>query len=99
MDEIVVVPNPYIAATITEARPFMSGRGERRIEFRNMPSNASLKIFSASGVFIRELEVVNGLGVFDLLNKDNQEVSFGLYFFHVKAPGIGEKVGKFAIIN
>jgi len=99
LDEIVVVPNPYIAATITEARPFMSGRGERRIEFRNMPSNASLKIFSASGVFIRELEVVNGLGVFDLLNKDQQEVSFGLYFFHVKAPGIGEKVGKFAIIN
>jgi hypothetical protein len=33
------------------------------------------------------------------LNKDKQKVSFGLYFFHVKAPGIGEKIGKFAIIN
>jgi hypothetical protein len=99
LDEIVVVPNPYIAATITEGRPFLSGRGERRIEFRNLPTQARLKIFSASGVFIKELEVVDGLGVFNLQNKDGQEVAFGLYFYHVEAPGIGEKVGKFAIIN
>ena len=99
LDEITVVPNPYVAATIAEQRPFLAGRGERRIEFRNLPSNSSLRIYSTSGVFIRELTPVDGVAVFDLQSKDGLEVAFGLYFYHVKAPGIGEKTGKFAIIN
>jgi hypothetical protein len=41
----------------------------------------------------------NGIAVWDLKTNEGLEVSFGLYFFHVDAPGIGEKIGKFAIIN
>lgn len=99
LEEITVVPNPYIAATITESRPFLSGRGERRIEIRKLPTTCRVRIFSASGVFLRELEPSKGVAVWDLKTKEGLEVSFGLYFFHVDAPGIGEKVGKFAIIN
>lgn len=99
LDAITVVPNPYVAATIAEQKPFLSGRGERRIEFRNLPTDAKLRIYSASGVFIRELTPVDGTAVFDLLSKDGLEIAFGLYFYHVTAPGIGERTGKFAIIN
>jgi hypothetical protein len=99
LDQIQVVPNPYVAANVSEAKPFLSGRGERRIEFRNLPNNATLRIYSASGVFIRELGANDGLAVFDLQSEQGLEVAFGLYFYHVVAPGVGEKTGKFAIIN
>lgn len=99
LDEIIVVPNPYVAATIAEQRPFLSGRGEQRIEFRNLPNNASLRIYTVSGVFVRELQSEDGLAVWDLQSKDGLEVAYGLYFYHVKAAGIGEKTGKFAIIK
>lgn len=99
LDEVSVVPNPYVAANVSEAKPFLSGRGERRIEFRNVPNQSVLRIYSASGVFIRELVAQDGLAVFDLQSEQGLEVAFGLYFYHLIAPGIGEKTGKFAIIN
>lgn len=99
LDEIKVVPNPYVAATITEGRPFLQGRGERRIEFRHLPSSSRIRIYSVNGTFVRELDESSGYAVWDLKTKDNLEAAFGLYFYHVEAPGIGEKTGKFAIIN
>jgi len=99
LDRITVVPNPYVAATITEGRPFLQGRGERRIEFRNLPSQSTIRIYTVNGNFVRELPESSGYAVWDLRTKDNLEAAFGLYFYHVKAEGIGEKVGKFAIIN
>jgi len=41
----------------------------------------------------------DGKEFWNLLTKDNMEVAYGLYFFHVDAPGIGKKIGKFAIIK
>ena len=99
LDEIKVVPNPYVAATIIEERPFLQGRGERRIEFRNLPANAQLKIFTTSGNMVRELEGDNGVAVWDLQTHEGLEVAYGMYFYYVKAEGIGEKTGKFAIIK
>jgi len=99
LEAITVVPNPYVTATITESRPFLSGRGERRIEIRKLPTTCRVRIFSASGVFLRELNPSGGVAVWDLKTNEGLEVSFGLYFYHVDAPGIGQKIGKFAIIN
>jgi hypothetical protein len=33
------------------------------------------------------------------LTKDNLAISYGVYIYHVEAPGIGEKIGKFAVIK
>jgi len=41
----------------------------------------------------------NGLETWDLLTKDNLSVSYGVYIYHVEAPGIGEHIGKFALIK
>ncbi|RMH63674.1 MAG: hypothetical protein D6685_07570 [Bacteroidetes bacterium] len=96
---IRVVPNPYVVANTAEMRPFLSGRGERKIYFRNLPDSCRIRLYTASGVFIRELYGENGIAVWDLQTKDGLEASFGLYFYHVEAEGIGEAVGKFAIVN
>ena len=41
----------------------------------------------------------NGTAVWDLLSKDNLEISYGVYLYHVDAPGIGQKTGTFAVIK
>jgi hypothetical protein len=99
LDKITVVPNPYVSATITESRPFLQGRGERRIEFRNLPTQSTIRIYTVGGTFVRQLDESAGYAVWDLKTKDNLDAAFGLYFYHVEAKGIGEKVGKFAIIK
>jgi hypothetical protein len=35
----------------------------------------------------------------DLVSKDGMDIAYGIYVFHVDAPGIGEKIGKFAVIK
>ena len=35
----------------------------------------------------------------NLWSYNDQEVAFGIFIYHVKAEGIGEKLGKFAIIK
>jgi hypothetical protein len=41
----------------------------------------------------------NGTAIWNLLSKDNLEISYGIYVYHIQAPGIGEKTGTFAIIK
>jgi hypothetical protein len=41
----------------------------------------------------------DGMESWDLLSKDNLSVSYGVYIYHVEAPGIGEHMGKFAVIK
>src|SRR5207237_4190910 len=42
-----VVPNPYVAAaTFEPARFAISGRGERRIEFRGLPAACTIRIYT-----------------------------------------------------
>jgi hypothetical protein len=35
----------------------------------------------------------------DMLSKDGNEIAYGIYLYHVEAPGIGEKLGRFAVIK
>ncbi len=35
----------------------------------------------------------------NLVTEDGMDIAYGLYIYHVDAPGIGEKIGKFAIIK
>ncbi len=110
---IQVVPNPYIATNRFETQnPFTTGRGPRVIKFINLPPQATVRIFSVNGRLIRELQLhegsnetltaadlLNGALEWDLQTNDNLTVSYGMYLYHVEAPGIGEKTGTFAIIK
>jgi hypothetical protein len=41
----------------------------------------------------------NGTAIWNLLSKDNLEISYGIYLYHISAPDIGEKTGTLAIIK
>lgn len=98
-----VVPNPYVGAASFEPERFaISGRGERRMEFRNVPLNAVIRIYTVHGDLVRTLRqdgTDQGFVPWDLRTKDNLDVAPGLYIFEVEAPGVKSHVGKFAIIK
>ncbi|MCB0281703.1 MAG: hypothetical protein KDF60_03920 [Calditrichaeota bacterium] len=105
LDDIRVVPNPYVATNAIEPKNNISRteRGYRRLYFDKVPAQCTIRIYTLAGELVRTLEhdssIDDGKVYWDLLTKDNLEVAYGLYFFHVDAPGIGKKVGKFAIIK
>ena len=105
MDNIKVVPNPYIVTNSWEPiNPYANGRGPRELHFTHLPEKCTIKIFNIRGQLVKELEhdtpnVANGTEIWDMQTKDFLEISYGVYVYHVEAEGIGEKIGKFAVIK
>jgi hypothetical protein len=104
LDDIKVVPNPYIAAASWEPRnTYSSGRGERSIHFIHLPAVCTIRIYTVRGELVKRIDhnspVTNGTADWDLLSKDQLDVSYGIYIYHIQADGIGEKLGKFAVIK
>jgi len=105
MENIKVVPNPYVATNNME--PVMQNwrRNQRRqIMFTHVPAQCTIKIFTSSGVFVDEVIVDNpaddGIAHWDVLTSESLEVAAGVYVYHVKSDVTGaEKLGKFAIIK
>jgi hypothetical protein len=104
LGQITVVPNPYIASTAWERRTlFTTGRGDRRLVFNHLPAQCTVRIFTVSGYLVKTLTKDSGpsdgsLG-WDLVTDDGMDLAYGLYVYHVDAPGVGEHIGKFAVIK
>jgi hypothetical protein len=98
-----VVPNPYLGMASFEQAPYaQTGRGDRRIEFRALPVNSTVRIYTVTGELVQTLHQDTGFQdyiAWNLRSKDNLEVAPGLYIFHVEAPGEPDFIGKFAIIK
>ncbi|MDZ7724243.1 MAG: hypothetical protein U5R06_15915 [candidate division KSB1 bacterium] len=107
MDDIRVYPNPFIQHSQ------LTGEGEgNRIEFVNVPSICTIRIYTLAGEHIRTIEHDDGsgdepwgsrvLGDYQV-NKYLQFVAPGPYLFHVESHVPGhegeEKIGKFVIIK
>lgn len=104
MDRIKVVPNPYIGAASWEpANRFRSGRGERKIDFIHLPQQCTIRIYTMSGTLVQTLAhdnlAADGAESWNLVSKDGLDIAFGVYFFHIDAPGVGQKIGKFAVMK
>ncbi|HEX2867938.1 MAG TPA: hypothetical protein VHO03_12890 [Ignavibacteriales bacterium] len=105
MDNIRVVPNPYVGYNELEPLNRLpdKNRGERRIYFDNLPAKCTIRIFTLSGDPVQTLNhdsnMQNGREFWNLLNRDGFGVAYGLYIAHIEAPGIGEKIVKFALIK
>ena len=100
--EPYVVPNPYIGQASFEPQRFaVSGRGERRIEFRGLPESCVIRIYAVSGELVQTIyhNGQQGYEPWDLRSRDNLSIAPGLYIFHVDSPGIGIYIGKFAIVK
>jgi hypothetical protein len=103
MDKIAVVPNPYVVAASWEPRTQIQGRGPRMVQFIHLHEKCTIKIYTIRGELVKRIEHDgtggDGAEWWDLKTDDNQEIAYGIYLFHVNAPDVGEKVGKFAIIK
>ncbi|MDP3682367.1 MAG: hypothetical protein Q8S01_00400, partial [Ignavibacteria bacterium] len=104
LDRIRVVPNPYTVTALWEPHnPYSSGHGPRVIQFINLPEKCTIRIFAVDGTLVRTLEhdsnMRDGSETWDLLSKDNMDVAYGIYIYHVDAPGIGAHIGRLLIIK
>ncbi len=105
MNKIKVVPNPYVVTHEAEARLLssqVSGRGEREIRFTYIPPGATISIYTVRGEKIKTLthdDLFVGDVYWNLRTEENLDVAYGVYVFVVEAPGIGTKIGKFALIK
>jgi hypothetical protein len=105
LDEIKVVPNPYIATNSMEqavSNRFLN-QG-RRLMFTHVPADCNIKIFTVSGVLVDEIivnnEPSNGIIHWDLLSREGLEVAAGVYIYMVKSNLTGEVYkNKFAVIK
>ena len=104
LDDICVVPNPYVVTASWEpANMYKYGRGERRLHFFHLPRVCTIRIYNIRGYLVDTIEhsstADDGMEPWDILSKDGNEIAYGIYIFHVDAPGVGTKIGKFALIK
>jgi hypothetical protein len=96
--EVHTVPDPYYVTSALEATTT-----SKKINFVNLPANATIRIYTTSGVLVRalvhETTTNGGETTWDVRNRNNQFVASGVYFYHVTAENGETTVGRMTIIN
>ncbi len=109
LDEINVVPNPYLAYSEYENSSF-----DNTVKITNLPAQCVVTIYSLDGKFIRQYtrneegqtnspprtsppvavnQIVPNLS-WNLKNYAGIQIASGVYLIHINAPGLGERVIK-----
>jgi hypothetical protein len=102
LNDIYVVPNPYVAYSLFEEPGRTSDkRGERELQFRNLPPQCTIRIYTITGDLVQTIHKNDNSSIarWDLLSFEGQRIAYGVYIYHVDAPGIGEKIGRIAVIK
>ncbi|MFO7915557.1 MAG: hypothetical protein R6U43_07680 [Candidatus Krumholzibacteriales bacterium] len=101
--DIYVVPNPVTKESL---EPWQLGKtmddpSGIKIEFRNLPlCRSTIRVFTVSGDLVEVIEHdgSSGSNYWDLVSRNGQEVTSGIYLFSVKNDH-GNFVGKFVVIR
>ncbi len=103
MNNISVVPNPYVGAASWEPTNINVGRGSRLIYFIHLPAKCSIRIYTISGNLVQTLQhdsgLTDGQEPWNLVSKDGMNISYGIYVFHVETPDGKTMIGRFAVIK
>lgn len=102
LDQIYVVPNPYVGFSGSEAPGRLANlRGERDLQFRNLPPKCTLRIYTLTGELVQTIQKDDNTSIasWNLLSNEGQRIAYGVYIYHVDIPGVGEKIGRFAVIK
>lgn len=104
LENIKVVPNPYIATNSMEASTLNTNlKQNRKLMFTHIPSNCEIHIFSSSGIHVDEIlvenEPSNGTVHWDLVSKEGLDIAAGIYIYLVKTENGKVHHGKFAVIK
>ena len=114
MDRIKVVPNPFMGSSrFNNQNPIETNPWVNRIRFINLPSDATITIFTLAGDLVKTIrsnDVVyksrdvavtgdfTGVAEWDLTTKNNQETVSGVYIYVVESSK-GTHTGKFVIMR
>jgi hypothetical protein len=98
IDNVYVVPNPYVGSSRLEQHGWSGGDG--RIEFRGLPRECEIEIWTLAGDLVRELKHDSGLSweTWDVRNDEGDEVAGGIYVYRVSS-GENEQIGKFFVVK
>jgi hypothetical protein len=98
LKKVHTVPDPYYGVSLYDYGPAI-----KELQFVNLPTTATIRIYSLSGVLVTVLNHNDPSGggnqSWNLRNRSNQFVASGVYLFHVSTPDGKEAVGKFTVIN
>lgn len=97
LDNVVVVPNPFYVSS-----GFERGGDVKNIQFVNLPSPCTIRIFTVKGNLVKVIRHDNpssGVAYWNQISDNQQYVKSGLYFYHVEDEHGNTTRGKFAIIN
>jgi hypothetical protein len=104
--EIYVVPNP---ATVESMEPWTLAPNNDdptgiKVEFRNLPhSRGTIHVYTVSGDLVVDLPfdgtAGNGTIEWDMVSRNGQEITSGVYLFSAIADGFDRKIGKFVVIR
>jgi hypothetical protein len=96
LEHVIVVPNPYRGQEAWDAP------GTHKIEFRNLPPQAKVQIYTVAGDLVREIDKdsdLNGVAAWDLKNGRAQDVVSGIYMYRVTTPKGFEFKDHFIVIR
>ena len=104
VDDVYVVPNPYLFHAGWEESP--NGGLEPKLQFMNVPQSAEIRIYDTNGNYIQTVrpdmkfdgETQSGRAEWNLRNAAGRDVVSGVYIYHITAGG-GEKVGRFIVVR
>ncbi len=102
VNDIYVVPNPYVGYSPSETPGrTQAKRGEREIQFRNLPPECTIRIYTITGELVDKIVKSDdsSIATWNLLSSEGMRISYGIYIYHVDIPGVGEKIGRFGVIK
>ncbi len=99
--DVYPVPNPYVRDVDSASFPRWELPGQRKIQFVNLPTEATIKIYTLAGDFVRRLEhaEVHGTHDWNLRNESGEIVVSGVYLWLVEAPTGERKTGQLVIVR
>lgn len=91
LDLIRAVPNPYYAFSSYETDQL-----DNRVRITNLPERCTISIYSTNGILVRRFskDETNTYLDWDLKNTAAIPIASGIYYIHIDAPNIGEKIIK-----
>jgi hypothetical protein len=96
LGDITVVPNPYEMGKVP-----WDLAGQPHLEFRNLPEFAKIRIFTASGDFVRQINHQHGrygetrnAAEWNLRNEAGRMVTSGVYIYRISTPAAGGRPGE-----
>ena len=95
LDDITVVPNPFIVFSDFQ------GAGDHQLRFTRLPLKCTIAIYTINGELVKRIyheATFDGNEVWDLKNEGGNYVAPGLYIYVIEADN-AKKIDKFAIIR